>query len=126
MFSVEIFLPAFLNTLYYIQIQYRLFLLFLRCYNQHHRPPHLILHPRNIHHLFRRLRFDNILKCKSVDQQCIQICGQCTVVFGHVFAKEYCIPLTFIIVAVYGEIKNSALGASQLLIFRTSGSKSLT
>ena len=39
---------------------------FVRRYNQHHGTAHFILHPRNIHHVFRRLRLHNMIYYKTI------------------------------------------------------------
>ena len=44
---------------------------FVRRYNQHHGTAHFILHPRNIHHVFRRLRLHNMIYYKTIWKQCI-------------------------------------------------------
>ena len=39
---------------------------FVGRYNQHHGTAHFILHPRNIHHVFRRLRLHNMIYYKTI------------------------------------------------------------
>ena len=79
---------------------------FFRPDQQHHGPAHLIFHPRKIHHIFRRSRFYQIFQDKSVFQQCIYIGSQGPVVFCDLFSQKYGFPLSFVIVIIYGKMKN--------------------
>ena len=80
-----------------------------RRHQKHHRPAHFILHALQIHHVFRRLRLNDVPESKTVLQQCLQIGGQRPVIFYHMLAQKNGVPLPFIILVVHRKIQDIAV-----------------
>ena len=67
--GVELFSDSIIShsfAVYVAGVSILSFLFFVGRYNQHHGTAHFILHPRNIHHVFRRLRLHNMIYYKTI------------------------------------------------------------
>jgi hypothetical protein len=67
--GVELFSDSIIShsfAVYVAGVSILSFLFFVGRYNQHHGTAHFILHPRNIHHVFRRLRLHNLIYYKTI------------------------------------------------------------
>ena len=60
-FALDSYLHLYLIGVLVLSIHF-----FVRRYNQHHGTAHFILHPWNIHHVFRRLRLHNMIYYKTI------------------------------------------------------------